>query len=106
MCAMIAISRFRVPGDPSGFVLGARAVVGRFASSPGCERAELVQNLDEPDLWAIVSRWADVGSYRRAFNGTEAKLVLMPLLSLAIDEPSAYAEPSAVGENRPRGTVG
>ena len=57
-------------------------------------------------LWAIVSRWADIGSYRRAFNGTDAKLVLVPLLSLAIDEPSAYAEPASVGENRPRGTVG
>jgi len=102
----MAISRFRVPGDASAFVAGAQAVVARFATSPGCEGAELVQNLDEPDLWAIVSRWADVGSYRRAFNGTDAKLVLIPLLSLAIDEPSAYAEPASVGENRPRGTLG
>jgi quinol monooxygenase YgiN len=103
---VIAISRFQVPGDPSGFVDGARAVVARFAASAGCEGAELVQNLDEPGLWAIVSRWADVGSYRRAFNGTEAKLVLVPLLSLAIDEPSAYEVPESVGENRPRTTLG
>ncbi|MGC3992994.1 MAG: antibiotic biosynthesis monooxygenase family protein [Propionicimonas sp.] len=103
---MIAISRFRVPGDASGFVGLAQLVVERFAASPGCVDARLVQNLDEPELWALVSNWADVGSYRRAFNGTEAKLVLMPLMSLAIDEPGAYAEPSAVGENRPRGTVG
>ena len=102
----MAISRFRVPGDAGGFVAAARAVVARFSASAGCTEARLVQNLDEPELWAIVSSWVDVGSYRRAFNGTEAKLVLVPLLSLAIDEPSAYAEPSAVGENRPRGTVG
>jgi len=101
----MAISRFRVPGDASGFVAGAQAVVARFSASVGCAGAELMQNLDEPELWVIVSRWADVGSYRRAFNGTEAKLVLIPLLSLAIDEPSAYAEPASVGENRPRGTV-
>ena len=101
----MAISRFRVSGDASGFRGLAEAVVARFAASPGSAGAELVQNLDEPDLWAIVSRWADVGSYRRAFNGTEAKLLLVPLLSLAIDEPSAYAEPAAVGENRPRGTL-
>lgn len=103
---MMAISRFRVPGDASGFRAGAQAVVARFVASAGCEGAELVQNLDEPELWAIVSRWTDVGSYRRAFNGTDAKLVLYPLLSLAIDEPSAYAEPDSVGENRPRGTLG
>jgi hypothetical protein len=85
--------------------LQARAVVEQFSSAAGSLGAELVQNLDEPGLWAIVSRWADVGSYRRAFNGTAAKLVLVPLLSLAIDEPSAYADPASVGENRPRGTV-
>lgn len=95
-----------MPGDASGFVAGARAVVAHFLASAGSGGAELVQNLDEPELWAIVSHWADVGSYRRAFNGTEAKLVLVPLLSLAIDEPSAYAEPASVGENRPRGTLG
>jgi len=106
MSAVMAISRFRVPGDASGFEPAARAVVAQFASSAGSLGADLVQNLDDPGLWAIVSRWADVGSYRRAFNGTDAKLVLVPLLSLAIDEPSAYAEPASVGENRPRGTVG
>ncbi|MFT4109725.1 antibiotic biosynthesis monooxygenase family protein [Propionicimonas sp.] len=103
---MIAISRFRVPGEASEFVAGARLVVERFSASAGCLDARVVQNLDEPELWAVVSTWADVGSYRRAFNGTEAKLVLMPLMTLAIDEPGAYAEPAAVGENRPRGTVG
>lgn len=95
-----------MPGDASGFEPAARAVVAQFASSAGSLGADPVQNLDDPGLWAIVSRWADVGSYRRAFNGTDAKLVLVPLLSLAIDEPSAYAEPASVGENRPRGTVG
>jgi len=83
----------------------ASAVVEQFASSRGSEGAELVQNLDEPELWAVVSRWADVGSYRRAFNGTAAKLVLIPLLSMAIDEPGAYADPESVGQNRPRATL-
>ena len=77
----------------------------RFAASAGCLDARLLQNLDEPELWAIVSDWADVGSYRRAFNGTPAKLLLVPLLSQAIDEPSAYADAAEVGENRPRRTL-
>ncbi len=99
---MIAISRFEVPAEDLGFQDAANAAVARFAASPGCEGADLVRNLDEPGLWALVTRWADVGSYRRAFSGTEAKLVLIPLLSRAIDEPSAYAEAAAVGENVPR----
>ncbi len=105
MSVVIAISRFRVTGDAARFRLLAEPVVAHFAAASGSQGAELLQNLDEPWLWAIVSRWADVGSYRRAFNGTAAKLVLIPLLSLAIDEPSAYADPSSVGENRPRGTL-
>jgi quinol monooxygenase YgiN len=103
---VLVVSRFRVPSEVGGFVEAATAATERFRSSVGCRSAELVQNLDEPELWAIVSTWADVGSYRRAFNGTEAKLVLIPLLSLAIDEPSAYDEPDQVGRNQPRGTLG
>ena len=100
---MLAISRFQA-SDPS-FQAGAQAVVAHFAASAGCLDARLLQNLDEPELWAIVSDWADVGSYRRAFNGTPAKLLLVPLLSQAIDEPSAYADAAEVGENRPRRTL-
>ena len=65
--------------------------------------SEVLRNLDEPELWALVSRWADVGSYRRAFSGYEAKMVLTPLLLLGIDEPGAFDVPDAVGANVPRG---
>ena len=102
MSGVMAISRFRVPGDPSGLRVQAGAVVEQFRASPGSAGAELVQNLDEPELWAIVSRWADVGSYRRAFNGYDGQVVLVPLLSEAIDEPGAYDVPDDVGLNLPR----
>ncbi|MGB7962719.1 MAG: antibiotic biosynthesis monooxygenase [Propionicimonas sp.] len=106
MSAVLAISRFQVTRDASHFRGMAESVVAHFNACVGSSGAEVVQNLDAPEMWAIISRWKDVGSYRRAFNGTDAKLLLIPLLSLAIDEPSAYAEPASVGENRPRGTVG
>ena len=104
---VISISRFRVENAAAAqFRADAEVAAAQFAASSGCLGAQLVQNLDEPNLWAIVSHWAQVGDYRRAFNGTPAKLALIPLLSLAIDEPSAYAEPEVVGENHPRATVG
>ena len=53
---VIAISRFRVPADDVSFAEDAAAAVARFAASPGCEAADLVRNLDEPELWAIVTR--------------------------------------------------
>lgn len=100
---MLAISRFRVPAAAAaGFVERARAAATFFTSCTGCQGVDLLQNLDDPELWTLASRWADVGSYRRSFNGYDAKVVLVPLLSEAIDEPSAYAEPEDVGANLPR----
>lgn len=100
---MIAISRFAVsPQAEATFRADAGVAVAQFSTSAGCLSAELVRNLDDPTLWAIVSSWAQVGDYRRAFNGTPAKLALIPLLSQAIDEPSAYDRPDEVGDNVPR----
>jgi quinol monooxygenase YgiN len=100
---MIAISRFVVdPQAETTFRADADVAVAQFAASAGCLGVELVRNLDQPTLWAIVSRWEQVGDYRRAFNGTPAKLALIPLLSQAVDEPSAYDLPDAVGDNVPR----
>lgn len=100
---MLAVNRFRVTAaDEDDFFRRARVVVDFMASREGAEAVDLVRNLDEPELWAIVGRWANVGSYRRAFNGYEAKVVLVPLLSQAIDEPGAYDVPDDVGTNLPR----
>jgi quinol monooxygenase YgiN len=100
---VIAISRFRVaPAQWAQFRADAEVAVAQFGASAGCQGAELLQNLDDPQLWSIVSRWEQVGSYRRAFNGTAAKMALIPLLSLAIDEPGAYTGPDEVGDNIPR----
>lgn len=97
---MLAISRFRDMGP--GFAEQAQAVVEFWRTREGCVSAELVQNLDDEDLWAIVSRWSSVGAYRRSFGGYDAKMVLTPVLSRAIDEPSAYLDPSELGPNVPR----
>lgn len=100
---MLAINRFRVPdAGLAGFLARAEEAVAFLATCAGNEGAELVRNLDEPDLWCLVTRWASVGAYRRSFNGFTAKMTLVPLLSEAIDEPGAYDHPDAVGENLPR----
>ena len=102
---MLAFSRFRVaPDAEASFVPRAEAAVAFFRFRPGNVSAELLRNLDEPDLWAIQTTWEDVGSYRRAYNGYEAKMVLVTLMSEALGEPSAYDAPDAVGDNIPRWT--
>lgn len=101
---MIVVNRFRVTeAERPEFEARAGAAVALLATRAGARAVDLVQNLDDPALWAIVSVWDQVGSYRRALNGYESKVTIVPLLSLAVDEPSAYADPVEVGENRPRG---
>ncbi|MFZ1411504.1 MAG: antibiotic biosynthesis monooxygenase family protein [Micropruina sp.] len=100
---MLAISRFQVvPERTDDFVARAQVAVDFMSARDGCQGVDFLRNLDDPDLWTITSRWVNVGSYRRAFNGFEAKMILVSLLSEAIDEPSAYDLPEAVGENLPR----
>ena len=72
---MLAISRFRVPPERTPlFVERARAASEFFRGRPGCQGVDVVQNLDDAELWSIVTRWSDVGSYRRSFNGNDAKI--------------------------------
>ena len=77
--------------------------VAFFEFRPGNISATLVRNPDEPDLWAIQTTWENVGSYRRGYSGYEAKMVLVTLMSEALDEPSAYLAPAQGGDNLPRG---
>lgn len=90
---MLVITRFRVL-DVDGFRGRVDAAVALLSTRTGFESADLQRNLDEDDLWVLVTRWRDVGSYRRALQGFEAKTVVVPLLSEALDEPSAYEDPA------------
>lgn len=101
---MIVLSRFRVPpADEETFVAQAEAAIAVLRRRDGLLSLDFGRNLDERDLWTITTRWVDVGSYRRALSGIESKSVVVPLLSLAVDEPSAYEDADLVGENWARG---
>lgn len=102
--AVIVLTRFRVPvPSADDFCDRARTAVAVLTTKPGLLTLDLGRNVDDPELWTLTTRWADVGSYRRALGGIESKMVVVPLLSEAIDEPSAYEAPELVGENVPRG---
>jgi hypothetical protein len=88
---MIAIARFEVPlAESAAFAIDARTAYEALASCAGFVDGEYGQNLDESTLWAIVTRWENVGSYRRALSAMRTKLEAIPLLARAIDEPGAY----------------
>lgn len=88
---MIAIARFEVPRSESvDFEKDIKTAYEALASCVGFIDGEYGQNLDDSNLWALVTRWENVGSYRRALSAMRTKLEAIPLLARAIDEPGAY----------------
>lgn len=102
---MIVLTRFEVSeADSETFLAQAQSAVAVLSERPGFVSADLGRNVDDPSLWTVTTRWQNVGSYRRALQGYESKMVVVPLLSRAIDEPSAYDDVDLVGSNEPRVT--
>lgn len=66
-----------------------RELIDLLGTMPGYQAADLGRATDDPTLWSLVTTWRSVGEYRRAISSYEVK-VRQPLLSRAIDEPSAF----------------
>ena len=103
---MLVVNRFRVPAvDAEAFRTDLAAAVAVLAQRPGYVAADTGRNVDDPTLWVLVTRWADVGSYRRALSSYDVKLTAVPLLSRALDEPSAFEDlEGELNESVPRST--
>ncbi len=97
------MSRFRIgphdsdsaDGDSADFRREIEQAHAALAARPGYVDGAVGRNVDDPALWLLTTRWENVGSYRRALSSYDVKVAAVPLLSRALDEPSAY-EP--VGE--------
>ena len=88
---MIAVARFDIPlASAADFRAELEGVRDVLAEAAGFNGGEVGQNLDEPTLWVLTTRWENVGSYRRALSSTRAKLEAIPVLARAIDEAGAY----------------
>jgi hypothetical protein len=108
MAELVVVSRFRVDGGEDAaaqFRTDAHVAMAVLAGSTGYVAGHVGRNLDDPDLWVLTTTWANVGSYRRALSSYDVKVAAVPLLSRAIDEPSAYETTVLDGvenEQRPR----
>lgn len=88
---MLVVTRYRVgSADVAEFESQARSALEALSARVGFRDGQIGRSVDDPELWTLTTRWRDVGSYRRALSGYEVKVTAVPLLSRAIDEPSAY----------------
>lgn len=95
---MLVVNRFSVPEEQAGqFRLDLERARRALSKRPGHLSSAIGRNVDDPTLWALVTTWEHVGAYRRALSAYDVKLHAVPVLSRAIEEPSAYeaAEPGA-----------
>ena len=97
---MLVVNRFRLadPATEDALRSDLDAAHRLLAGQPGYLAGWVGRNLDEPDLWVLATRWESVGTYRRALSSYDVKLGAVPVLSRALDEPSAYevVEPGSV----------
>ena len=88
---VLVVNRFRVPEEERrGFRADLESALAVLSEQVGYADGQLGRNVDDPTLWTMVTRWKDVGSYRRALSSYDVKVGAVQLLGRAIDEPSAY----------------
>jgi hypothetical protein len=88
---VLVISRFRYDADSTDRALDElTSCLEGLGRCHGFLEGAVGRAADEPSLWVLQTRWDAVGSYRRALSTYDVKAAVVPLLSQAIDEPSAY----------------
>ncbi len=89
---MIALLQFR-PDDAAGeFQAQAEQALRLLAERPGFVRGTVGRSTDDAGSWVLFTEWESVGAYRRGLGGYQVKLHATPLLSQALDQPSAFEE--------------
>lgn len=88
---MLVITRYTVPeADTEAFQNEAAAAAEVLSRRPGFRGHRIGRAVDDPELWTVVTEWEGVGYYRRALSDFDVKVTAVPLLSRAIDEPTAF----------------
>ena len=90
---VFVVIRFRV-GEAEQAAFGERlqAAVDVLALQKGFVAARTGRNVDDPELLALTLEFENIGSYRRALSPYDVKVAAVPLLSEALDEPTAYED--------------
>jgi heme-degrading monooxygenase HmoA len=88
---VFAVTRLRVPAaDVVPFTAAAGELVAALRARPGFRDGELGRAADDPELFALSTRWDGVGAYRRALSAAEVKIAGAPVWVYAVNEPGVF----------------
>ena len=85
----VALLRFRSHDVPA-LVAQLRGSVALLSTKPGFINAHMARAIDDPELIVLQLGWDTVGSYRRALSAYDVKVEVVPVMSQALDEPTAF----------------
>jgi hypothetical protein len=96
---VIVVTRYVVePHEGPAFQQQAGAALDALAARPGWRSGRIGRATDDGSLWTLVTEWDSVGAYRRALSAYDVKVQAVPLLSRAVNEPSAFEVLVALGQ--------
>ena len=99
---VLVVSRYRVESERAQWLAQMREALAILGESAGFIRGQIAQATDDADLKVVSTSWEGVGAYRKALSRFEVKAQVIPLLSLAIDEPSAFESVVVLDESGER----
>ena len=89
---MFAVTRLRATGgDGAALESAVGPLLEALGAVPGFLGGDFGRAADDPTLWALVTRWDGVGSYRRGLSAAEVKIAGAPVWVHAVGEPGVYA---------------
>ena len=85
----VALLRFR-SGDVPALMVQLRESVALLSTKDGFINAHVVRAIDDPELIVMQLGWDTVGAYRHALSSYDVKVQVVPVISQALDEPTAF----------------
>ena len=87
---LLVVMRFRDDSDSGALIPPLRDALELLSAQGGLRSGHVSRSTDDVGLVIVTLEWESVGAYRRALSNYDVKVSVVPLLSSAIDEPTAF----------------
>jgi len=88
---MFAVTRLQIPeSGAADLATAVGELLAALSRRPGFVDGEFGRSTEDGGLWALLTRWDGVGSYRRGLSAAAVKIAGAPVWVHALDEPGVY----------------